>query len=244
VFTPALAAFAASAVVVAAGYFAVARLVLRRPTADATVGTLAASYVNAGNLGLPVAAYVLGDVAFIIPVLLFQVLLAAPVALTVLDATAESAAGWWAPLRNPILIGSAAGVAVTASGWAPPPAVLAPFALVGAAAVPLALLALGLALPGSRPLAPAPHAAERYLAATLKIVAQPLLAYAIGRALGLEPPILLAAVVTSALPTAQNVFVFAARHDRATPLARDVIVLTTLAAAVSLFVVVAAVGHP
>jgi predicted permease len=248
VFTPALAAFVASTVVVAAAYVAVARFAWRRPAADATVGALCASYVNAGNLGLPVAAYVLGDVNYIVPVLMFQVLLAAPVALTVLDLTASDRTVSPArlalqPLRNPILIASAAGLVVAASGWDPPVEVLRTFELVGSAAVPLALIALGLALPGSRPLAPAPHGPDRYLAAVLKVLAQPVLAWAIGRfLLGLSGATLLAAVVTSALPTAQNVFVFATRHGRATALARDAIVLTTLAATVTLFVVVALLG--
>jgi predicted permease len=45
---------------------------------------------------------------------------------------------------------------------------------------------------------------------------------------------LLAAVVTSGLPTAQNVFVFATRYQRGTAMARDSVVLSTLLAAVSL----------
>jgi predicted permease len=48
--------------------------------------------------------------------------------------------------------------------------------------------------------------------------------------------------VTAALPTAQNVFVFASRYDRATALARDAIVLTTLAAAATLVLIAAWLG--
>jgi predicted permease len=131
-------------------------------------------------------------------------------------------------------------VLVSASGWHPPDEVLRPFALVGSAAVPLALLALGLALPGARPLGPSPYAADRTLAALLKVVAQPAVAYAVGRfALGLSGTTLLTAVVSAALPTAQNIFVFATRYARGVALARDSIVLTTLAATVTLFAVVA-----
>jgi len=216
--------------------------VLKRDTPEAIIGTLGASYVNSGNLGLPVAAYVLGDVSLMIPVMLFNVIVAAPLALAVLDRSATATRG--SPLCNPILLGSVAGVVVAVTGWHPPDALLAPFELVGAAAVPLALLALGLALPGARPFAPGPQAVDRYVASTLKIVGQPVVTWAIGRAAGLDGTSLLTAVVAAALPTAQNVFVFASRHDRATPLARDVIVLTTLAAAVSLFVVVATVRPP
>lgn len=51
--------------VVAAGgvYILLARLIWRRPLGHTTIGTLSASYVNAGNLGIPVASYVLGSAA-------------------------------------------------------------------------------------------------------------------------------------------------------------------------------------
>ncbi|MEV1290205.1 AEC family transporter [Micromonospora sp. NPDC049679] len=246
VFTGALAAFVVSTIVVAVGYVTVARFLWRRPAAEVTVGALSASYVNTANLGIPVAAYVLGDVSFVAPVLLFQVLLASPLALAVLDATAAARRPplrrlALLPVRNPIMLASAAGLAVTASGWHPPAEALRPFTLIGSAAVPLALLALGMSLPGSRPLAAGGEARERYTAVALKVVAQPVVAYLVARfALGLTGPTLLAAVVTSALPTAQNVFVFATRYQRGEAVARDSIVLSTLAAAVSLTVIAAA----
>ncbi|MEV0397399.1 AEC family transporter [Polymorphospora rubra] len=245
VFTPALAAFVASTVAVAGAYALVARLWWRRDAGQVTIGTLSASYVNAGNLGIPIAAYVLGDVSFIAPVLLFQVLLAAPVALAVLDITTTGRRPsprrlLLLPLRNPVMLASALGLLVSAVGWRPPAALLAPVELVGSAAVPLALIALGVSLPGSKPFAPADDTRDRYLAVALKVVVQPLLAYLVGRfALGLSGPALLAAVVTSALPTAQNVFVFATRYRQATALARDTVVLSTIVAAVTMALVAA-----
>ena len=223
----------------------VARLLWRRDVASLTVGALAAGYVNAGNLGIPIAAYILGDVGFIAPVLMFQVLLASPAALAVLDVASGSGRptlGRLAalPLRNPLLIASTAGIAVMLSGVSLPRAVLEPFALLGAAAVPMTLLALGMSLRGSRPWHGGPDGAERWLAVLLKSVVQPLLAYVVGRfVFGLEGAMLLAAVVTSALPTAQNVYVFAARYGRAESFARDAIVLSTAASAVVLLVVAA-----
>ncbi|MFI6763149.1 AEC family transporter [Micromonospora sp. NPDC050417] len=248
VFTPALAAFVLSTVLVAAVYLTLARWVWRRPAGEATVGALSASYVNAANLGLPVAAYVLGDPSFVAPVLLFQVLLASPVALAVLDVTTTGHRPSprrlaLLPARNPIMLGCAAGLAVSIVGRTPPDAVMRPFELVGSAAVPLALIALGMSLYGSRPLAAGPEAVERYVAVGLKVLVQPALAYLIGHlALGLDGAALLAAVVTSALPTAQNVFVFATRYQRGEALARDTVVLSTLAAAVTLAAIAAWLG--
>lgn len=248
IFTGALAAFVLSTVLVAAGYLVLARTRWRRPAGQAAVGTLCASYVNAANLGLPVSAYVLGQASLVVPVLLFQVLIAAPVALAVLDATTAGRRPspgrlLRLPARNPIMLGCAAGLAVSVAGWQLPPEVLRPFDLVGSAAVPLALLALGTSLRGNRPFAAGPDRAERYTAVLLKVLVQPVLAYLIGRfALDLRGATLLAAVVMSALPTAQNVFVFAARYRRAEPLARDAVVLSTLAAAVTLTVIAALLG--
>ncbi|MEV4754953.1 AEC family transporter [Micromonospora sp. NPDC049559] len=249
VFTPALAVFVLSTAIVAAVYLVIARWAWRRPVGEATVGALSASYVNAANLGVPVAAYVLGDVSFVAPVLLFQVLVAAPLGLAVLDASSSTDRRpsprrlALLPARNPIMLGCAAGLAVSVAGWRPPVEVMRPFELVGSAAVPLALLALGMSLPGSRALAAGPQARERYTAVVLKVVAQPALAYAIGRfGLGLGGPALLAGVVTSALPTAQNVFVFATRYGRAESLARDAVVLSTVAGGVSLALIAAWLG--
>ncbi|HWS31930.1 MAG TPA: AEC family transporter [Actinoplanes sp.] len=235
--TGSLVAFVVSTVLVAVVFALVAKLVWRRDTARATIGALGASYVNAGNLGLAIAAYVLGDVSLVVPVLLFQVLFYAPLALTVLDlASGEGRPSLkrlaLIPARNPLMIASAAGIAVAASGWTPPDLLLEPFDLVGAAAVPAALLAFGMSLPGARPLRAGPESPDRYLAVVLKILVQPLLAYMIGRfVLGLTDGQVFAAVITSALPTAQNVFVFALRYRQSETLARDVIVLSTVTSA-------------
>ena len=53
-----------------------------------TIGALCSSYVNSGNLGIPIAVYVLGDASLVAPVLLFQLVGVTPVALTVLDLAA------------------------------------------------------------------------------------------------------------------------------------------------------------
>lgn len=54
---------------------------------------------------------------------------------------------------------------------------------------------------------------------------------------------LLAVVVCSALPTAQNIFVHATRYDRATTLARDTILLTTIGSVPVILLVTVLLGH-
>lgn len=231
----ALVATAGSAVVVALLYAGLARWRSRLPAADIATGALSSSYVNAGNLGIPVSVYVLGDASYVAPVLLFQVLVMAPAGLAVLAGSGPdgSAPGWrrllLQPLRTPVVIGCALGLALAASGWDPPDLLLEPVELIAALAVPAALLAYGMTLHGAPRPAAGALAGQVWLAVALKVVVMPAVAYALGRwAAGLDGRALLAVTVTSALPTAQNVFVYAATYDRGTVLARDVILLSTL----------------
>jgi len=242
VFTAAAVPFVASTLVTALSVAAVARWRWKLDRGRGTVATLCASYVNGGYLGIPVAAFVLGDVSFAIPVLLFQVLVFAPVGLSLLDARPGIRGLLMLPVRNPVIPACVAGLAVTVSGWNPPAELLRPFELVGAAAVPLALLALGLSLAGARPLGSGPDAGVRYAVVAAKVLIQPAVAYTVGLLLGLDGVLLLAAVVMSGLPTAQNVFVFATRFRQAPELARDAVVLSTLATAVTLTVAAVTLG--
>jgi malonate transporter and related proteins len=242
VFTAAFIPFVASTVIVALAAAGFARWRWRLPRGDATVAILAASYVNGGYLGIPIAAFVLGDVSYAVPVLLFQTLVFSPVALALLDARPGPRSLLTLPLRNPIIPACVLGFAVTVAGWSLPAEVLRPFELTGAAAIPLALVALGLSLAGARPLHRGPDAEVRYATVAGKVLLQPALAYGIGVLLGLDGALLLAAVVMSGLPTAQNVFVFAARFARAPGLARDTVVLSTLLAVVTLVLIAVWLG--
>ena len=280
------------------------RLVLRRPTAEATIGALASGYVHAANLGIPVAVLVLGDAATIAPILLLQLLVLTPATFTVLDAVTRRGnpsrlATLTVPLRNPLLWGVVAGTAANLGGvdlkeWGGGyPA--QGLEMLGRVAVPLMMLALGMSLAGApRPLrnpapdeaAPSPqgslartvqsaqsarqaqeplvaeagseaHAVDTaggrlprveeepahgvrstsqrgagrrrdlWLAVGWKLAVMPGLAVVVGLAAGLSGGQLLAPVVTAALPTAQNVFMYASRYGAAKDLARDAVLLTT-----------------
>ena len=280
------------------------RLVLRRSTAEATIGALASGYVNAANLGIPVAVLVLGDAATIAPILLLQLLVLTPATFTVLDAVTRRGnpsrlATLTVPLRNPLLWGVVVGTAANLGGvdlkdWGGGHPAQG-LEMLGRVAVPLMMLALGMSLAGApRPLrnpvpeeaAPSPQgspartvqspqsarqsqeplAAEAgseaheintaggrpprveeesahgarstsqrgagrrsdlWLAVGWKLAVMPGLAVVVGLAAGLSGAQLLAPVVTAALPTAQNVFMYASRYGAAKDLARDAVLLTT-----------------
>lgn len=241
VFTGVFVVSAVSAIIIAVLYMAIARLWLRRPAADLVVGALSAGYVNSANLGIPIALYVLGDLGFVMPLLLFQVVVLQPIAIAVLERSAraegaDSGGGALGALlqsvRTPIVLAALAGVIVAALPWTPSDSLLEPVHLVGQISVPGALLVFGMSLYGVKVLeAGASPRREIFLASALKLVAHPVLAYAIGAwMLGMRDHELLTVVVAAALPTAQNVLVVATRYGHGTLLARDSAVLTTLGA--------------
>jgi predicted permease len=155
VLSPALAAFVIGVVVLMAATVALARFGWRLSRGESVVAALCASYVNAANLGIPVASFVFGDFSVVAPVLLFQLLLAAPTALAILETEDPSRSTVepgivrrliLLPVRNPIMLASAAGLALALLGVHVSDGLLRPFQLVGQAAVPIALIALGASL--------------------------------------------------------------------------------------------------
>jgi malonate transporter and related proteins len=243
-----LTASASAVLVSSVLYVSAARLVWHRDLADTVVGTLSSAYVNAGNLGLPIAAYVLGDAALVAPTLLMQLLVLQPLALAVLDhATSDRrfsvTRAMARPLTNPLTVGSILGLVLAVTGVALPAAVHDPLELVGGMAVPSMLLAYGISLRvGPRP-GHGTSATEIGCITALKLVVQPLTAYGVGRlVLGLDHRGLLAVTVLAALPTAQNIFVHATRYGRGEVVARDSIFVTTVLSVPVLIVIAAVVG--
>ncbi|MET7456733.1 AEC family transporter [Streptomyces sp. NPDC005574] len=218
----------------AAGVFVAVGVVRGWGVGRTTIGALCSGYVNSGNLGIPIAVYVLGDASLVAPVLLFQLVGVTPVALTVLDLSAGGGKGpLWrrllTPLRNPIAVGSLAGVAVSASGVRVPGPVMDPLTLIGNMSVPAVLLAFGISLCGSTMPGRGADRHPVFLSVALKSVGQPLVAWALATGVfGLHGARLLDVVVTSALPAAQNLYTYASSYGVGERLARDSILLSTV----------------
>ena len=198
-----------------------------------TVGGLAASYVNSNNIGLPLAAYILGDPALAAPVLLFQLIVMSPVALTILDISSHGSLSarriLSGPIRNPLIIGSILGVVVSWWDLELPDIIHEPLDLLGQAAVPTLLFALGLSLASQRLWEAREFRREIAVAALIKLSVMPLIAWLLGVfVFSLDDQALFTVVILAALPSAQNVFNYSQRYHVATPLARDSVVLTTL----------------
>ena len=225
-------------------YLAVGVFVLHQKLPELTLATASSSYVNANNIGLPVAIYVLGDPVYVAPVLLIQLLFMAPTALALLDISVTGNASFRSiitqPVRNPMIIASLLGVLVSLFGIPLPDAVLAPLDLIGQAAIPMVLMAFGISLHGQKPLRAGSGRKQVLTASFIKVVLMPVAAYLLGEfVFHLPPDDLFAAVAVAALPTAQNIYNFSARYERGEVPARDTVLLTTVASVPAMFLIAA-----
>lgn len=243
---PQFAIAALSAFMMLGLYFCLGKLLLRdRSGADLLIGGMSASLVNAANLGFPIAAYVLGDIALAAPVVMFQLALYSPIYIAMLDqlTIGKSATAQVRPRRrtelmrrigqtlgNPMILGCGFGLLFSWQGWSLPEQVHESVELLAGASIPLMLLSFGLSLVGSHPLDKATgRRRDVLLASAIKLVIHPCLAYVIAAFLfGLSGLMLLAAVVMASLPTAQNVLVAAVRYQTGETIARDTVLVTTI----------------
>ncbi|RAN71318.1 hypothetical protein B5P43_34085 [Bacillus sp. SRB_336] len=249
VFSEPLLVAATSAVFTGMLFLLISRFWLKRSLNEALVSAMSSSIVNAANLGIPIAAYVLGNAALIAPVLIFQLAFYTPCYLLVLDATtsghrATPGRVFLQIFRNPMILGTLVGLLLAATGWKLPSLVAEPVQLIGGAAIPAILIAFGMSLGSSRPLAAADgRRTDTLLATGFKLVLHPAVAFALGHwVLGMSGAALFAVVVAAALPTAQNVYVVAQRYLVGLTIAKDTVLATTVLAIPAMFAVAVLFG--
>lgn len=241
---PSLGVAAFSAAGVALLYFAITGWWLKRDRPERLIGAMSASTVNSANLGLPIAAYVLGNTSHAAPVILFQLALWSPVFLVFLDASSSRrrttpTAMVLTTLRNPMIVASLVGLLFAIFGWKLPQPIMEPVELIAGASIPAMLIAFGISLVGSKPLEKVAARRSDVLVGTgLKLLVHPVLAWIAGAFIfRLEGPELFAVVIMGALPTAQNVFVTASRYEQGLVVAKDTVLLTTIAAVPAMMLV-------
>ncbi|MET0297329.1 MAG: AEC family transporter [Microbacterium sp.] len=232
-FSALLPVSAIAALVVMAAYVVFARLAWKRSVGETVIGALSAGQVNSNNIGIPLSLYLLGSAAFPAPVILLQLLVFTPITMAILDAVTFGRTTLWRTLTrtatNPIVLGSLLGTAVSVSGLELPPIVMEPLVLIANACVPILLISYGISLHGQRVLGAAGRRRDVVLATGLKLVAMPLVAWAVAQfVFGLSPADVLVVVVLAALPTAQNVFNYSQRFGVGETISRDTVFLTTV----------------
>jgi predicted permease len=232
-FSALLPVSAIAAVAVIAVHGLIARLAWRRPLGDTVIGALSAGQVNSNNIGIPLSLYLLGSAAYPAPVILMQLLVFTPVTMAVLDAvTADRSTLWRSVGRavtNPIVVGSVLGTLVSVLGVDLPSLMMEPAQLLANACVPILLISYGISLHGQRVLGPSGRRRDIVLAAALKLIAMPVIAWAVAQfVFGLSPHDVLIVTVLAALPTAQNVFNYSQRYDVGETISRDTVFVTTV----------------
>lgn len=224
---------AAAAVAVIVVYVLISRLLWRRSAGEVVIGALSAGQVNSNNIGIPLSLYLLGSAAYPAPVILLQLLVFTPITMAILETVMSGRASLGRSigraLSNPIVIGSVLGTVVSVSGWDVPEVVLEPAQLIANACVPVLLISYGISLHGQRVLGPSGRRRDVLLASALKLVAMPVIAWALAEfVFALSPHEVLIAVVLAALPTAQNVFNYSQRYDVGEVISRDTVFVTTI----------------
>lgn len=225
----------------------ISTLILRRPAGETVISALSAGQVNSNNIGIPISLYMLGNAAYSAPVILFQLLVLMPIALSILDAVTSGSRNIGRIVlqtaKNPMLIASALGVVVALTGVDLPPIVFDPLHLIAGACVPVLLMSYGMSLYGQRVLTEPGRRVDVVIGSVLKLLVMPALAWGVATLFGLPDDQIFIVVVLAALPTAQNVFNFAQRYGVGEILSRDVVFISTLGCLPVLFTVALLLQH-
>ncbi|MEV6773800.1 AEC family transporter [Nocardia sp. NPDC051030] len=242
---PALAAYTTTAVVTAGAVACVGRWRGGGPR-EIALRIMAACQVNTAYVALPVFALLFNDVSPIFPVILLQVCVLTTVVIAVMEYTPSDPTdldipvgggirrGLIVALTTPLVLACWAGIAANIAKVRVPQSILNCLTMAGAAASPVALFALGLHLGGTG-LRLRSADRDEYWLIGFKCVGFPLLALSIAHwGFRIGGPWLAYIVMIAAMPSPQNLFIFAQTYDTDVDLAASVVVKTTVLALVLL----------
>lgn len=131
-------------------------------------------------------------------------------------------------LRNPVVMGVVVGTIWRVAGLGVPDLADRFLALLGQAAVPSGLFAMGMSLATYRIAGQLPTLATIF---TMKLILMPVVVYTLaGPVFGLPPVWVSVATLAAAMPVGANAFLFAAKYDRAVGSVSAAIAVSTVAA--------------
>ena len=235
--------------------FVLALLVrLRRPLhlADAAIDGLNASYANTGFIGFPLALVALGRGALaptlVATIITVCVLFAAAIILIEIGLQTEARRSRLvlkvgrSLLRNPLLMAPLLGALIPIFGVSIPSPVETFLKLLGGAASPCALVALGLFLATERDTSARDTIGTVFLVGA-KLVLQPVAAWVLAtRVFGLPPLLTHAAVLLSALPTGTGPFMLAEFYRREASVTCNAILVSTVVSILTVSVYLSLAG--
>jgi predicted permease len=218
--------------------------------ADVSLEGLAASYSNAGFMGIPLCIMVFGPES--LPAVVLAILLTACVlfafSIVLIEVDLHSSESAWRTarkvgnslLRNPLVVAPVLG-AIVAASQIPLPYALRQFTtLLGAAASPCALITIGLFLAQSQP--GRTHGTV-WRIVWLKLILHPLITFILVRWLFPMPPLWAnTAILLSALPVGTGPFMLAKLYDREPAITSRAILFSTVLSVATVSVLVAALS--
>lgn len=211
-------------------------------------------FSNTGYMGIPLFLTAFGPEgmlpAVVATVVATIAVLGAVVAMIELEAHGNAGAlralirAGRAVAGNPLIVAPLAGIAFSAAGLALPVPIATFCDLLGAAAGPSALFAIGLFLASRslKTLMGGRKAFEVGWLVVVKLILQPAVTWAIGSALGLDTFWLASAVILAALPTGALTFVLATNYGVYVERASAVILASTVVSVLTLSVAMVLVG--
>lgn len=218
---------------------------LRRPRhlADASLDALNAAYANVGFIGIPLCLVVFGKdslpAATVATIMTVCVLFAVAIILIEIGLQTERRRAHLllkvtrSLVRNPLLVAPVLGAVIAAVGIHIPASGEVFLKLLGGAASPCALVALGLFLAEKQPAAQRNNDATALLV-LLKLILQPVIAWGLAtRVFGLSSALTDTAVLLSALPTGTGPFMLAEFYRREAGVTSRVILASTVLSVVT-----------
>lgn len=222
------------------------------PLADASIDGLNAGYANTGFIGFPLCSIVFGKdslapttvativtvcALFAVAIVLIEIGLQSEIRRTRLALTVARSL-----IKNPLLVAPALGAILAATGVALPESAETFFKLLGNAASPCALVALGLFLAQKRQAAD-PDAAATLLLAAFKLILQPAIAWGLASyVFGLSSALTHIAVLLAALPTGTGPFMLAEFYGREASVTSNAILISTIFSLATVSVYLAWIG--
>jgi predicted permease len=221
-------------VIVSASCLFLARL----GSAGAALRMMAACQVNTAYVAIPVFIQVFGDATPIFPILVLQACVLTVVVLAILESAEHRhrsvhpvvslARSVGAALATPVAVSCLTAMALNALSWPVPEFALAGLSFIGAAASPVALIALGLHL-GSSTLRLRGATSDENAIIAFKCVVLPLMVFGAAEYIvDIGDPWVAYLTVLAAMPAPQNVFILAGRYGLDLDFAGSVVVKTTV----------------
>ena len=239
---PFLAAYGGGQMAVFAAAFVLARLLHRHGSSEASLFAMGGVFGNSGYMGIPLALIAFGPAGALPAIIatVFKTIVIIAVVTVLIETDPRRRSGDRHPLRDaahavfrsPLVMSAVGGILWSVTGLGVPKPLGTFLDLLGAAAGPCALFAIGLFLVG-KPVRR--DLGEVGAMVTVKLIVHPLVTWVLAfHVFDVEPTWASVAVVMAALPAGANCFVIAQRYGVYIARASSGILLSTLASVVTL----------